>query len=79
MAEIAKPNPWFRKLKRVDNRHEYYAQGNSVWWNDMGDGVHVCDIEKYKESRHAEQYVALLNAVLSDDAIYELVARKLEK
>ena len=72
-----KPKKWFRNLKRVDKDHEYYAKGNSVWWNDLGDGIHVCDIEKYKSFKHAEEYVALMNVVLGDDAIYELVARKL--
>lgn len=77
---------WIRHHKRVDKSHEYYVKQedfdekchNNIMWNDMGDGIHCFDVVKYKEDEHARHICQLLNIVLSDDKIFELVAKKID-
>lgn len=69
---------FIKKHKKNGPQNYYYTKGHSVWYNSEGDGIHVCDIEKYKDVIHAQNYVDLLNVILADDLLIDAIDKQLE-
>ena len=69
---------FIKKLKKNGPNNYYHRKNNSVWYNSEGDSVHVCDIEKYKETELAQNYIDLLNVILSDELLIDALDKRLD-
>ncbi len=80
-----KEEHWFRKLKPAGptTGNKYYIEekddsGGAIWFSDQGDGIFVMDITSNRKNAFPRQYVEMMNVILSDSALRELVALRLE-